>query len=332
VRKRLALVGVVATACAALVSAAGLPQKPAGDAPAASKLDDPAVKAVREPLAAFSRAYNAPDVAAMAELFTDDSSVVDSNGDEVRGKAAIAEMYAAAFQDAKGVKLEAQLEDVRFITPDVARAEGRSRITTGTGDANEFHRFVVLLVRKDGAWKISEIRDYPIPVGDVPPYERLKELEWMVGDWVDEDADNKVSSNVRWADNQSYLVRTYAVELQGQKATSGTMFIGWDPQTGQIKSWLFDSEGGHGEGLWTRTGPDRWVVKAQGVLRDGRPTSATQVHTIVNKDAVKTSSVDRILGGQAAPDIPEILMVRKPPAPAAADPNAKPAAPPAAVK
>ena len=96
------------------------------------------------------------------------------------------------------------------------------------------------------------------------------------------------------------------------------MFIGWDPQSGQIKSWLFDSNGGHGEGLWTRTGDKEWVVKAQGVLRDGRPTSATQIHTIINKDSVKTSSIDRIIGGQVAPDIADVVMVRKPPQPGAA--------------
>jgi hypothetical protein len=48
---------------------------------------------------------------------------------------------------------------------------------------------------------------------------------------------------------------------------------------------LFDSNGGHGEGLWTRTSEKEWVVKAQGVLRDGRPTSATQIHVVLNNDS-----------------------------------------------
>ncbi len=322
-RNRWLLLGLLALACAATISADGAPQQPpattttppSGKEKADVPAEDPGVPPVRELLGSFARAYNTSDVEAMRGLLTDDAMVVDSDGDKVDGKAAISEMYANALRDAPGVKLEAELETVRFLTPDVARAEGRSRVSSGTGDANEFHRFSVLTVRKDGKWRIAEIRDYPLPVEDVPTYERLKELEWMVGDWVDEDPDFKVSASIDWADNQSYLVRTYSVEAKGQKASSGTMFIGWDPQTGQIKSWLFDSEGGHGEGLWTRTAENQWVVKAQGVLRDGRPTSATQFHTIVNKDAVKTSSVDRIVGGQVAPDIPEVLMVRKPPEP-----------------
>jgi hypothetical protein len=127
------------------------------------------------------------------------------------------------------------------------------------------------------------------------------------------------------------LIRAYEIEVKGEKPTTGTMFIGWDPQTGQIKSWLFDSNGGHGEGLWTRTGEKEWVVKANGVLRDGRPTSATQIHVVLNKDSMKTSSIDRIIGGQIAPDITDVVMVRKPPQPRGAptEPATAPAAQPA---
>ena len=113
--------------------------------------------------------------------------------------------------------------------------------------------------------------------------------------------------------------------MEHEPAKSGTMFIGWDPQSGQIKSWVFDSEGGHGEGLWTRVSENRWIVKAHGVTRDGRPNSATQIHTVVGKDSVNTDSIDRILGGEIAPDVLNVLMVRQPPPPGD---DAKPAATP----
>jgi len=311
--------------CAAVVTALGAPpQEPATEPPTnepeitASKADadnELATKAIREQVDVFTKAYNTPDVEALTRLFTDDALVVDSNGDTIRGKAAIAEMYSTAFQDAPDVKLTANLEGVHLITPDVIRVEGQSRLCTGTEDASDFHRFSALLVNKNGQWRIAELRDYTMPAEDVSTYDRLKELEWLVGDWVDEDAENKVTNSIFWAENQSFLVRTYTAELQGQKPSSGTMFIGWDPQTGQIKSWVFDSEGRHSEGLWTRAAENEWLIKARGVLRDGRLTSATQIVTPVNKDAMKIRSIDRIIGGQVVPDIPEILMVRRPPLP-----------------
>jgi uncharacterized protein (TIGR02246 family) len=290
----------------------------------------PEAKAVRDSVEAFGKRYSTADARALADLFVDDCAIIDPEGNATRGKPALAQMYAASFLESPGLKVEPNVEEIRFVTPDVARVEGRSRLSSAKGDAAEFTRFSSLLVRGDGKWRIAEIREYSAPAQDVTPYERLKALEWMVGDWVDESDNNRVQSSVRWADNQSYLIRTYKIEIVGEKPSSGTMFIGWDPQSGQIKSWVFDSNGGHGEGLWTRTSENEWMVKAQGVLRDGRPSSATQIHTIINKDSVKTSSIARIIGGEVAPDILDVVMVRTPPQPGAAAP--KPAAAPGGAK
>jgi uncharacterized protein (TIGR02246 family) len=331
------LIGAIALTGSGLMMAAAWAQQPvaqpapapAAPAAAAAPARQPAAagkpsftpeqKAVVDAVEAFSRAFGAGDAKAIGEGFTDDAVVIDPDGEETRGKAAVTQMYTSSLQENPGLKLETEVAEVRFITPDVARVEGQTRISAG-GDAADFTRFSALMVRKDGQWKSAEIREFTAPAEDVTPYERLKDLEWMVGHWVDESGNNKVESDVRWADNNSYLIRTYTVNVAGEKSASGTMFIGWDPQTGQIKSWVFDSEGGHGEGYWTRTGENEWIVKAQGVLRDGRPNSATQVHTILNKDSVKTDSIDRIIGGQVAPDITDVVMVRKPPQPSSAAP------------
>jgi uncharacterized protein (TIGR02246 family) len=293
---------------------------------AAVPASSPEEKPIRDLVDAFAKAYSTPDLKALAAFFTEEANVIDSAGETTRGKSAIADMYAEAFDENPDLKLEPKVQEIRFLTPDVARVEGQTRLSTDTGTASEFTRFSSLMVKRDGKWLVAEIREYPAPVEDVSSYDRLHELEWMVGDWVDESEAVRASSNVRWADNQSFLIRTYQVEVKGEKQQSGTVFIGWDPQTGQIKSWLFNSDGSHGEGLWTRTGEKEWVVKAHGVLPDGRPTSATQVHVILNKDSAKTSSIDRIIGGEIAPDIADVVVVRKPPQPGAAQP--RPAAAP----
>ena len=341
---RSSLVSTLLFACLFLgllrpVSSQAPPQSPpaatsAAPAAPAQGATTPAVSAEEKPIRnlvdAFARAYSAPNLDALAACFTDDANVVDSAGESTRGKSAVVEMYASSLEENPNLKLEPKVQEIRFLTPDVARVEGQTRITTEKGEASEFTRFSSLMVKKDAKWLVAEIREYPAPEEEISSYDRLKEIEWMVGDWVDESESVKATSTVRWTDNKSFLIRTYQVEVKGEKATSGTVFMGWDPQTGQIKSWLFDSNGGHGEGLWTRTGEKEWVVKAQGVLRDGRPTSATQIHTVLNNDSVKTSSIDRIIGGQIAPDIADVVMVRRPPQPGGA--QSRPAAAPAAAQ
>jgi uncharacterized protein (TIGR02246 family) len=281
----------------------------------------PEEKAILDGITGFAKIYETANAAALAELFLDESMIVDPDGNATRGKAAVQAMYEAAFKANSGLKLESSVQDIRFVTPELVRVEGKARISSTHGDASEFTGFTTLLARRDGKWRIAEIHEYAAPAEDVTPYERLKELEWMLGDWVDESDNAKSHSSVRWADNQSYLIRTFSIQREGEKPSTGTMFIGWDPQSGQIKSWLFNSEGGHGEGLWTRTDTKEWVTKASGVLRDGRPTSATQIHTMINKDSVKVSSIDRIIGGVVAPDIVDVVMVRKAPQPGGAAPK-----------
>ncbi|MGE3819420.1 MAG: SgcJ/EcaC family oxidoreductase [Isosphaeraceae bacterium] len=314
-RKTTSLIGAVLLAVGGLTLAAvpGPQDTPPADAPA-----NPDEAQVRAVLKAFVEAYNAADAQALSALFTAEGGVVDSSGATTRGRDALAAMYAEGFANAPGLTLEGEAETIRFLTPEVAQIEGQARLSGGgAGDAVERSRFSVLAVKRQGDWRLSEIRDYPTPPAEITSYDRLRELEWMVGDWVDESENARVTAVIRWAENQSFLIRSYSVEIPGEAPKSGTMIIGWDPQTGQIKSWVFDSEGGHGEGLWTRTAENQWVVKAHGVVRDGRPNSATQIHTIVSKDVVKSSSIDRIIGGVIAPDVAELIMVRQPPLPAA---------------
>jgi uncharacterized protein (TIGR02246 family) len=289
------------------------PTRPAeAAAPAASTTA--AENAVRETIAAYIATYNQKDTAKLVELFTPDGTLIDSENVATRGQEAIAQDFSEAFADRSTYTLQAKVERIRLITPDVAQAEGESRLES-PNEATIANQFVVLLARQGAAWKIAEIREYPAPAESITPYERLKELEWMVGDWVDESEEVQVSSTVRWGQNKAYLVRDYSVHVKGEPTTSGLMIIAWDAQTNQIKSWIFNADGGRGEGTWTRATDNQWVVKAQGSTGDGRPTSATQVISLVNKDAIRTSSTDRIVGGEIAQDLEDVIMVRKPPAP-----------------
>ena len=250
-------------------------------------------------MAAYVKAFNGLNAATLAELFTEDAALVDESGDTVRGKAAILDRFATGFARPSKHTLGTEVQSVRFISPDVAQVEGTSTLSA-ENEPSVVDRFVALFAKQGDAWRIAEIRDLPAPPEDVPPAERLKELEWMVGDWVDESPDATVRSTVRWGDNRAYLVRNSTVQVGAEKSSS-LMILGWDPRSGQLHSWIFDSDGGHGEGTWTRASDKQWIIRAEGVQRDGTANSATQFLTLVNKDAVKTSSVDRVVGDEVGP-------------------------------
>jgi uncharacterized protein (TIGR02246 family) len=301
--------------------------RPAEAAAPASSTTAADENSVRETLAAYVAAYNQKNAAKLVEFFTPEGTLIDSENVATRGREAIAQEFSEAFAERTTYTLEAKIDLVRLITPDVAQATGVARLVSPK-EATIANQFAALLARQGGVWKIVEIRDYPAPAGSVTPYERLKELEWMVGDWVDESEDAQVSSTVRWGQGKGFLIRDYSVQVKGEPTTSGLMIIAWDPQTAQIKSSIFNADGSRGEGSWTRAAENQWVVKAHGSTADGRPTSATQVITLVNKDALKTSSIDRVIGEEIVRDLEDIIMVRKPLPPGTRPGSAKPATPP----
>ena len=89
-----------------------------------------------------------------------------------------------------------------------------------------------------------------------------------MGDWVNESQAAVVATTCRWAKGGNFLDREFTMKTEGQPVLSGTQRIGWDPLKRQFKTWIFDSEGGHGEGYFTHTG-NQWVVKVEGVGQDG---------------------------------------------------------------
>ncbi len=121
-----------------------------------------------------------------------------------------------------------------------------------------------------------------------------------------------VITTCKWADGGNFLVREFTMKTQGRPVLSGTQRIGWDPTRNQFKTWIFDTEGGFGDGYWTRNG-DQWVIKAEGVRQDGQHASLTNIITRLGKDRANWKSVDRTIGGTAVPGFDEFTIVRKPP-------------------
>ena len=125
-----------------------------------------------------------------------------------------------------------------------------------------------------------------------------------------------VQISCRWSEDKNYLLVDFNAQVQGKPALKSTQRIGWDPLNEKIKSWVFDSDGGHGEGIWSQI-DNRWVIKSTAVLPDGQTGSATIVLEPRDKDSYLMKGFDRIRGKTAEPDF-EVTIVRRPPAPAAA--------------
>jgi uncharacterized protein (TIGR02246 family) len=268
--------------------------------------DEKVIRAVGE---AFRHAYDAGNAAAVASLYADNAELIQEDGERIEGRKSIQDLYASLFQERKGYTIQIVMESLRFLGPSFAKEEGQTIVTPAlTAEPPSRCRYTVLYVKQAGQWLYSSVREESVT--RVAHSERLKELEWLVGDWVDESADAVVTAACRWSADKNFLLRDFTIHTEGKPVMTVNQRIGWDPLSRQIKSWVFDSEGGYGDGLWTRSG-DQWMIKSTGVLPDGRIATATNILTRVGPNTARWASTERTVGGEHAPDQFENTIVRR---------------------
>jgi len=272
--------------------------------------DQAEIEAIHQRAVAYVAAYNQHDAQALAGLWADDAVYLNRDtGEPIEGRAAIAKMFADMFQTGDASQLSVTIQSVRLITPDVAIEDGTAEITPADGEPTT-STYTAIHVKKDGAWYLNSVRETDVPTPTPPDHGELAQLEWLLGDWVDEAEDATVSTSWQWAKNERFLTGNFSVSVDDQVEMEGTQVIGWDPVAGQIRSWVFDSEGGFGEGVWRRVGGD-WIVDSTTTLSDGSQGSATNIYTPVDDNTFVWKSVDREIDGESQNDIEQIPVHRQ---------------------
>jgi uncharacterized protein (TIGR02246 family) len=288
---------------AVFVQAAG-----AADAQPASPSDEDAIRAA---IQSYVAAYNRGDAKAAAECWSESAEWISPSGERFLGRQAIQQEMEGLFAENKDRKIEVLNPTVRLISADAALEEGTVRVLS-PGEPPSDATYVAVHSKKEGQWKLECVRETSFSE-PASPHAQLKPLEWLVGEWVDESSDAVVEHRCRWSEDGNYLLGQFVVQWQGEPAMKGDIRIGWDPLRKQIHSWVFDSEGGYAEGLWTPVG-EGWIVKMTGVRSDGSAASATTSYVPLRRDQYQYTSVDRIVGGEHEPD-QTARIVRKPPQP-----------------
>jgi uncharacterized protein (TIGR02246 family) len=309
-RRRLALaLGLAAIVAAGGFVAAG--KRPAGaEEQQAKEKEQPA----KDRRAEFIAAFNKGDAKAVAAFWAPDATYVDQVGREYKGRAAIEKLYEKVFAARKGAKLAIHVTSDKVVSPDVVLEDGITEVTPADGGPGTAARFSAVLVKKGGEWYLQSVRDSVA----YPPSnaEHLEDLEWLIGEWTGEaEKGESGSASYEWAENQNFIVSSFATTLNGVPVVGGTQWIGWDAVEKQIRSWSFYSRGGFGEAVWTKDG-NKWAIKTTARTADGKKVSATNVVTKTDDDHVTWQVTKLTVDGRSMPDPKPVKMKRvKPPQP-----------------
>ena len=230
-----------------------------------------------------------------------------SRSSPITAAAVIEKEYAEAFKHNPGAMMTVNIESIRFLGPDIALEKGVARVKSPGGLADTTARYTVVHAKRDGKWIMVFARDAPYVPASNEDY--LKDLQWVIGDWVPDAKDQPLRLHFEWMAQGNFIKNTYIATKDGQSTMTGGQIIGWNPKLGRIVSWHFDAQGGFGKDVWIKDG-SKWVIEATGVLRDGSESTAVNIITPIDANSFTWQSIKRTLDGVSLPDVKPVKIVR----------------------
>ena len=178
-------------------------------------------------------------------------------------------------------------------------------ITRPAGEIDETE-YSVVYVKRDGTWLIDRVTEEEV---EPTHYQQLKVLEGLIGDWAAEDEGFRIEISNQWTAKQNFIASQYKI-TEDQVESSGLQVIGWDAKDKQIKSWLFDSDGGVVTGTWNKR-DDGWSVSSVATLGGGESGSFTGVLRLKDDGSFSWEKINQVVEGQLLPNIEEVVLNRQ---------------------
>ena len=131
-------------------------------APAAASDESP----IREIVQKYMDARDHQDTHALESLFTTDADQLVSSGEWRKGRDAVVRGTLASSRNTGGQRT-ITVESVRFLSNDVALADGRYELTGLTGGESRKMWTTLLVIRTSDGWRIAAIRNM-LPASPAP--------------------------------------------------------------------------------------------------------------------------------------------------------------------
>jgi ketosteroid isomerase-like protein len=271
---------------------------------------DAEIAAIRAAASAYTAAVRSGNVDVMRRTWTPEGDYIDASGRRFKAHELIPQQAAASPSSSSPhpatAKAQASSSTLRLITPTVAIEDGA--VDAGASDDGSAltGRFTAVWVKHDGRWLLDSLRESMAATTSFN--ERLRPLEWLLGEWVGTTGDSAILVSSRWSDDGEFIIREFLIRSEGRADISATQRIGWDATAGTIRCWTFDSLGGSAEGIWRRDGK-RWLVNSSEVLADGRKSKTSAVYVLddegnfASEVSSKWGAVD---GNEGGPSLPKL--------------------------
>lgn len=258
-------------------------------------------KAIRNIVQAYQEAYNQQDAAKMTSFWTSDATYLNPlTGESAEGREAIEKLFKDKFAEGKKRHLEIVIKTIEFPNADEAIENGVMKVTIPDQTPLQI-AYQAEYIKENGKWMVNAIGEIELQEPS-SNFEQLKDLAWLVGKWEDSDDNIQIVFDNQWDKYKNFITQHFEMKIYGQDDIEGKQIIAWDPVKDVVRSWVFDSDGGFGEGTWEKVDKS-WYATMQYTLSDGRLASSKNVYTPVDNHSYTFASVEREVGGEILPDM-----------------------------
>ncbi len=228
----------------------------------ASPEDAAAKQMLTEMLHDYVARFNSRDFDALGTLLDHEVTYRDDST-HITGSAALIEGLRKVTRDEPSVKLSIEVQDVKRDGEVIAFAEGIASMVSDQ-TPSESNRFEVKFGKSADAWKIVSITETS---GTFTSSDALQSLTWLIGSWQDSN-DPTLTTTVRFVPGNQFLQRLVERRTDTETVQVATEMIGYDPNSHQVRSWLFFADGSFGSGKWQGES-DHCKIHMQQTLVDG---------------------------------------------------------------
>jgi len=258
--------------------------------------------AIAQGTASFIKAFESGNARAVAAHWTEEGEFINEDGSIIQGRDELERVYGEFFKKNPKLSIDIDMETLRFTSRNTAIEEGYMKVHKIKPEETSSSRYSVLHVREDGKWLMAVVRDWPSEGVS------LRDLDWLIGDWSAKRDDAEIHTSYQWDLNRNYIRSEFTIKSKIRNV-SGFEVIGRDPQTGVLRSWVFESDGGFGGATWSRDGK-KWMQEASAILPDGMTMAATNVITPIDRDSFTWQSIHRIIADEEVADTAPIKITR----------------------
>lgn len=272
----------------------------------AKQNEDADKKAIQNIVQGYQEGYNQQNAAKLTAEWSSDATYSNPvTGDTAEGKEAIQKLFEKKFAEGKKRHIKVTVKSIEFPSPNEAIENGVMEVVIDDQPTQQV-AYQTEYVKENGKWLIKDMGEIELQESS-SHFEELKSLAWLVGKWEDSDDNVDILFDNQWDQYKNFITQHFKMKIYGQDDFEGKQIIAWDPVKDAVRSWVFDSDGGFGEGSWEKMDKS-WYATMKFTLSDGRIGSSINVYTPIDDNSYTFSSVEREVDGEILPDMNPVIV------------------------